>query len=186
MGKLNVCRGVMYCLIFSALLLEGCAGTRIYRASDDAVAQKAKNAVIAADLKSALEPERLALKEFNKREQEVVKRDQIGIRDRNLIAFLSTTNEKDGWIALQTEIRTRYKTLISDTNVKGNDIETQVRLTEDAHRKLAPQIQNYFLATQGKIKLQCLDPLPESQQPSPDEKELVLRETLNKSCCLFL
>jgi hypothetical protein len=181
MDKLIIFRSVICGLIFSALFLEGCAGTRLYRASDDAVAQKAKNAIIAADLKSALAPERLALKEFNKREQEVVKRDQIGIRDLKLLAFLSGTNEESSWGTLRAEIRARYKLLIGDT--KGKDIETQVRLAEDARRKLEPQIQNYFLATQGKIKLQCIEPLPISQQPKPEELELKLSYDVFKDTC---
>lgn len=150
---------------------------RLYNASEDEVAKKTKNAIISADLKSALVPERLALQEFKKHEQEVVKRNQISIRDLNLVAFLSATDYEHSWGDLQTEIAKRYEYLIGGVDPtlnkkKAYEIDNIMQKAEEARRKLDPHIHLYLLATQGKVKLQCHDPLLASQRPKPDEKEL--------------
>lgn len=171
MDKANGCRRMAYSLFFAAIFLGGCAGTRLYRASEDASAQKAKNAIVAADLKNALAPERIALQEFKKREQEAVRRDQIGIRDLKLIALLSATDKEHGWDFLQTEIEKRYDELINGTSKEGVEIQTKVGLVEVAQSTLDPHIRTYLMASEGKVKLQCRDPLPESQRP-PDRTDL--------------
>ena len=144
-------------------MVTGCANVRLYNPADDAVAKKASDAVVAADLKSALVPERAAMQELSKREQEAVKRDQYALRDRKVAAILSATSEKFGWDFLADEMSNRIKALAGSVEA-SRAVETALLKRDDAAAKLPPLRQNYLIVTRGRVGLSC--PIGTAQRPA--------------------
>ena len=164
------------CCVIALLGIAGCAGTHLYRPIDDQHAQAAYKAFVDSDLKNSLVAERTSLVDFAKREQDVVRRDQLSLRDRNLVAFLAASNVKNSWEYLDTEISNRLKDLIDGaTNSPANlsqEFESALKSMSNAQAKLDPARQTYLLASLGKVTLQC--PIPTKQRPTPAEPKLVI------------
>ncbi len=162
-------------------LLQGCAGVRIYSASDDEVAKKAKESIVSADLKSSLKPERLAVQDFNKKEQDAVRRNQNSLRDSTLVAILSSTDNKNSWDELRRRIDDRRKALIGDNKSPeiAIQIETAIRQARDAESYLEPLRQTYLTPTKRQVILQC--PINESQRPT-DVMLVPLFSTFENAC----
>jgi hypothetical protein len=169
-------------ILQSALFLTGCGTIRLYHSTEDDVAKKAQAAFVAADLKNALTAERAALQTFAAREQDTVQRNQLSLRDWNLVAFLSATSATYGWNALQHEINFRYTALTGKGYAQGVEIETQLRLADEARAKLGPLISTYLLASQGN-RLECTDPLSASQA-ADQAPELALVYAPFKQACI--
>ncbi len=153
-------------------LFQGCAGVRLYRASDDDVAKKAKDSIVAADLKSALKPERLAVQDFNKKEQEAVRRNRNSLRDSTLVSILSSTDKENSWVELRKRINERLEAL---TASKENpeivkQFDAAIRQAREFELLLEPLRQSYLIATKSPVTLQC--PTNEAQRPT--DRELAL------------
>jgi hypothetical protein len=151
----------------------GCASTRLHNAEADAQAKKASDAIVAANLRGALEAERTAMNALAKREQEAVKRDQLGLRDRKLTAILAATTPAFGWDFLQEEVNGRLKLLAGSVDA-AKSLENAVLRRDAAAAQLVPQRQNYLLLTKGRTALTC--PVGPGQRPEAgSDLEIAIR-----------
>jgi hypothetical protein len=166
----------------ACLLASGCANTRLYNAADDALAKKAGDAVAAADLKSALVPERAAMQELSKREQEAVRRDQLGLRDRKVAAILSATKTEFGWDFLDSELAGRQRVLAGSLEA-ARAIETAILQRDDAAAKLVLLRQNYLVLTRGRVSLSC--PVSASQRPEAGSELAMAMRPFENACTAF-
>jgi hypothetical protein len=155
--------GALSLAFAASILTTGCANPRLYNSNDDSLAKKASDAVEGANLKSALVPERAAMLELAKREQEAVRRDQYGLRDRKISRILSATTQREGWDQLAKEISDRITDLAGST-ATSREIESAASRRDDAAAKLPNQRQIYYLASKGKVALSC--PIAPSQRPA--------------------
>lgn len=173
------------CSVIALCSMMGCVGTHLYRQTDDQSAQAAYKAFVDSDLKNSLAAERTSLADFAKREQNVVRRDQISLRDRNLVAILAASDEKTSWDYFEGEIAKRLKILLGEPSTLpstiGQQFETALKGMADAHAKFDPARQTYLLASKGKIALKC--PVPSGQRPSVEEPVLQIAIQSFDSLC---
>ncbi|MGJ7538577.1 hypothetical protein [Variovorax sp. ZT5P30] len=170
--------GVAFAATMWMVVLSGCSGVRLYRAGEDDVAKKAVTAIADADLKNALVPERVALKEFAKTEQEAVQRDQLARRDSRLVAWLSATSKDYSWTSMQEHVTRRIDTLVGSAG-DSLRIEANVRLARESLDFLELEQQTYLAASKGML-LKC--PTPSTQRPAPGTELATSFRTFDNAC----
>ena len=176
MKALMNARALLAMLVATALC--GCADLRLYNAGQDEIAKKATAAVKETELGKSLAPEREAMAALAKSEQDAVRRDQIGRRDRRLIAWLSASDQKYSWDSLDDYVGKRIQALTGTSNtdlIKRIDGNAAVLKTS---RETFDREANSVLNETGGVELKC--PIPESQKyPNDREKQLILGRAYN-------
>lgn len=156
-----------------ATVLCGCADLRLYNAGQDEIAKKAAAAVNEAEISKSLASEREAMLTLTKSEQDAVRRDQLGRRDRRLIAWLSATDQKHSWDSLDSYVSKRIQDLTGTSNtdlIKRIDGNSAVLKTS---RETFDREAKNLLNVTGGVELNC--PIQESQQyPNDPEKRAIL------------
>jgi hypothetical protein len=164
--------------ILVATTLCGCADLRLYNAGQDEIAKKAAAAVTEADIGKSLVPEREAMATLSKSEQDVVRRDQLGRRDRRLIAWLSATNQQKSWDKLDEYVSKRLLALTgaSDTALVER-IDGNASVLKTSRQTFETEAQSLKNVT-GGVVLSC--PIQESlRYPKDTEKGIVLAPAYN-------
>jgi hypothetical protein len=166
------------CMPLVAIALFGCADLRLYNAGRDEIAKKAATAVNDAEIGKALAPEREAMAALAKSEQDAVRRDQIGRRDRRLIAWLSASDQKYSWDSLDEYVSKRVQAL---TGASSTGLIERIVGNADVlktSRKAFDTEANSVLNETGGVELKC--PIPESQKyPNDRRKQLILKRAYN-------
>jgi hypothetical protein len=161
-----------------ATALCSCADLRLYNAGQDQIAKKAAAAVNEAEIGKSLAPEREAIAAMAKSEQDAVRRDQIGRRDRRLIAWLSASDQQHSWDSLDDYVSKRIQALTGTSNtdlIKRIDSNAAVlKTSRDTFEREAKSLLNVT----GGVELKC--PIQESQQyPNDPEKKVLLGPAFN-------
>jgi tetratricopeptide (TPR) repeat protein len=104
-------------------LMSGCAGTHIYRQADYDAATKTEASFKAANLSQMLVAERKQVDAISEREQAVVKRQTLALRDTSIMAIVECPNALGAAAKLYQQITNRIVKLIGnqDLDTIAND-----------------------------------------------------------------
>lgn len=147
-------------VIAIALFLSLTACTHLYRAEDDQQSKAALKAVQDSDLRQSLVPERAALAGRAKRKQEVVKRDQLAMRDRELALYLGGVSKAITSTKFNDNVQKRLAELIGEQDQGKNthaakDLDTALKSIERNTIFLDLARDNYAIGTGSHDTLQC-------------------------------
>lgn len=161
-------------VIAIALFLSLTACTHLYRAEDDQQAKAALKAVQDSDLRQSLVPERAALADRAKRKQEVVKRDQLAMRDLELALYLGGSSEKYTSKIFKENINKRLSTLIGTSDQSENvDLAQKLETERIGIMKSRSDVElerdKYELGTGSRNTLQC-PPVGDIPEPESSHK----------------
>lgn len=166
--------------ILAATALCGCANLRLYNVGQDEIAKKAAAAVSEADIGQSLVSEREAMATLTKSEQDFVSRDQLGRRDRRLIAWLSANNQQNSWDKLDEYVNNRLLVLTgaSETDLIKR-IDGNASVLKTSQKSFDTQTQSLTQVTDGVV-LSC--PIQESQRYPKDSEKGILLEPVYNAC----